>query len=363
MSMLLENNIDTDNYPTLLRMGHRYRFCLGQRLPVDGFYGPLDVSLGQDEWLYVLNRWENVNGVPRNRYVTVTLDDEYGDFIFPQIDGEMEARGRERFPSPVMCVIDSDGILYSTDEHANSVLMLSTSGETIGWWGEKGTDPGYLNAPSGITIDSDEHLWIVNCQNHKVQCFTRQGEYVQGWGEFGNEPHQLNFPWGITIDPVNQTFLIADWNNNLVKRFTREGELLQVIGTPGTGVGQLNKPSSVAVDQHGDIYVVDRGNDRVLIFNHRGMFLESLIGDGTMTDKGVQKLLTNPDALRLRDNVVDFDREKRFASPTSVKVDDEGRVYVVDTGRWRIQVYEKLWRILEPDEIDAPEVHADPEVY
>ena len=93
------------------------------------------------------------------------------------------------------------------------------------------------------------------------------------------------------------------------------------------------------------------------------MFLESLIGDGTMTDKGVQKLLTNPDALRLRDNVIDFDREKRFASPTSVKVDDEGRVYVVDTGRWRIQVYEKLWRILEPDEIDAPELHADPEVY
>ena len=51
-----------------------------------------------------------------------------------------------------MCAIDSNGILYSTDEHANSVLMLSTSGHTVGWWGEKGTEPGYINASSGITI-------------------------------------------------------------------------------------------------------------------------------------------------------------------------------------------------------------------
>ena len=151
--------------------------------------------------------------------------------------------------------------------------------------------------------------------------------------------------------------------NDLVKRFSTKGDLLQVIGSPGNGIGELDRPSSVAVDQHGDIYVVDRGNNRVLIFNHRGMFLESLIGDGTVTDKGVQKLLANPDALRLRDNVVNFDREKRFAAPTSVKVDLQGRVFVVDTGRWRIQVYQKLWRVLENHEIDSPEMHLDPEIY
>lgn len=363
MSMLTEQKLDSEEYPTLLRMGHKYQFCLGQRLPVEGFYGPLDVSIGADDWLYVLNRWENVNGIPRNRYVTVTLDDNYGDFIYPKFDGEMESRGKERFPSPVMCAIDNDGVLYSTDEHANSVLMLNTSGETVGSWGEEGDGPGKLKAPSGITIDSDENLWIINCQNHLVQCFTRQGEYVKGWGEFGTEPGQLNYPWGITVDPINETLLVADWRNDVVKRFTTDGDLLQVIGTPGHGVGELRRPSSVAVDQHGDIYVVDRGNDRVLVFNYKGMYLESLIGDATMTDRGVQKLLTNPDALRLRDNVTDFDKEKRFAAPTSVKVDDEGRIYVVDTGRWRIQVYQKLCRVLEPHEIDAVEMHMDPEVY
>ena len=51
MSTLLDRS-KTDNreqleYPTLLRMGHKYELCLGQRLPVGGFYGPLDVSFEQ----------------------------------------------------------------------------------------------------------------------------------------------------------------------------------------------------------------------------------------------------------------------------------------------------------------------------
>ena len=351
------------DYPTLLRMGHRYEFCLGQRLPVGGFYGPLDVALGVDDWLYVLNRWENVNGVPRNRYVTVTMDDEYGDFISPVIDGVADPTGKEKFPSPVMCTLDSEGILYSTDEHANVILMMNISGETVGWWGEQGSEPGKFHAPSGITLDHDNNLWIVDTYNHRVQRFTREGKYLGGWGEFGMDYHQLNHPWGISIDTIDSSILIADWRNDLVKRFDRDGNLKQVIGSPGDGIGKLNRPSSVAVDKHGDIYIVDRGNNRILVFNHRGMFIESLIGDATMTDKGVQKLLTNPDALRLRDNVTNFDVEKRFEAPTSVKVDDEGRVYIVDTGRWRIQVYKKLFRILEKNEIDLPELHVDPEVY
>ena len=165
---------DLAKYPTLLRRGHKYELSLGQRLPVEGFHGPLDVAIGPDEWMYVVNRWDTAGPtVPRNRYVTVTMKDEYGDFIFPKINGDRDTPGKEKFPSPVMCTIDSDGVLYSTDEHANSILMLNTSGETVGWWGEYGSEPGQLYGPSGITLDADENLWIVNSQNHRVQKFTR----------------------------------------------------------------------------------------------------------------------------------------------------------------------------------------------
>ena len=183
-------------YPTLLRIGHKYESCLGQRLPVGGFYGPLDVSIGNDDWLYVLNRWDTVNQAPRNRYVTVTMDDDYGDFISPMVDGKPETPGNEKFPSPAMCAIDSEGVLYSTDEHANAVVMLRTSGETIGWWGEAGFGPGQLAAPSGITLDAEGNLWIVSSQSHRVQRFTREGEYLSGWGEFGDRTRSTELPLG-----------------------------------------------------------------------------------------------------------------------------------------------------------------------
>ena len=353
-------------YPTLLRRGHRYICSLGQRLAVGGFRGPVDVSFGDDGWNYVLNRSSADAGPrPQSYYVPVTIKEEFGEFISAHTASKPDSNDKRQFSSPVMCEIDSDGILYSTDEHANSVVILSEGGEKVDWWGEQGTGPGQLNGPSGITFDQDENVWVVDSLNHRVQKFTRQGKYLGGWGEFGTSPENLNFPWGISVDSINQTLLVADWRNDLVKRFSEDGELLQVIGMPGPGssVTQLFRPSAVTVDQHGDIYIVDRGNNRVLIFNHRGMFMESLIGDGTMSNSGVERLLANPDALRLRDNAVNFDKEKRFSNPTSVKVDANGRVFIVDTGRYRIQVYEKLWRNLESHEIDPSALHMDPEVY
>ncbi len=354
-------------YPTLLRRGHRYLCSLGQRLAVGGFRGPIDVSFGGDGWNYVLNRSNDQGTRPPSYYVPVSIKEEFGEFISPHTASKPDSDDKRQFSSPVMCDIDSGGILYSTDEHSNSVVIISEGGDKVEWWGEQGTRPGQFNGPSGITFDQEENIWVVDSLNHRVQKFTRHGKYLGGWGEFGTGPENLNYPWGISVDPINQTLLVADWRNDLVKRFSEDGELLQVIGMPASGSGpggtQVLRPSSVAVDQHGDIYIVDRGNNRVLIFNHRGMFMESLIGNGTMSNSGVERLLANPDALRLRENASNFDMEKRFYNPTSVKVDAKGRVFIVDTGRYRIQVYEKLWRNLEPHEIDPIELHKDPEVY
>ena len=122
----------------------------------------------------------------------------------------------------------------------------------------------------------------------------------------------------------------------------------------------MNRPSGVVVDRHGDIYVADRSNDRVLMFNYRGMFIESFRGDATLNEKAIRKVMTNLDMVRMRHNIVNLDREKRLMNPTSVKVDDDGLVYIVDSGRYRIQVYRKLVRVLGADEVDPPDMHVDP---
>ena len=59
----------------------------------------------------------------------------------------------------------------------------------------------------------------------------------------------------------------------------------------------------MTVDHYGDIYVADQGNDRVQLFNCRGKFVESFRGDATINKRGVDRLMANPDMLRMRDNV------------------------------------------------------------
>jgi DNA-binding beta-propeller fold protein YncE len=200
----------------------------------------------------------------------------------------------------------------------------------------------------------------VNTLSHRVDHYTQEGKWLGGFGEFGAEPGKLNFPWGVAVDPINTTIVVSDWRNDRVQRFSREGELLQVIGRPGHGEGELHRPAGLAVDSHGDIYVADRGNNRVLSFNYRGMFIESFIGDAVINQRGMQKVLTNLDMVRMRDNIENLDREKRLKAPVSVRVDNKGRVYLVDTGRYRIQVYRKWCQLLQADEVDPPTLHVDP---
>jgi len=95
------------------------------------------------------------------------------------------------------------------------------------------------------------------------------------------------------------------------------------------------------------------------MFNWRGLFVESFRGDATINPRGISRLMGNPDILRQRDNVIDLDREKRLKYPTSVKVDDD-HLYIVDTGRYRVQIYRKLCRLLEPGDVEAASLHKDP---
>ncbi len=339
--------------PIFIRNGLAYESTIGgYPATLTGVNCPVDVAVSplsaEQTTVYVLNRIaESVSSRPRTYFVPIGLDSEpSGDLMIPAPDGLPLARaidGDDRLPMPVCATLDKDGRIFSTDEYRDRVLVMSTDGTTSELWGKSGDSQGDLNGPAGIAVDGEGRVWVANGRNHRIQCFTVAGQYVQGWGQFGSGPGELDHPWGVAISPEDGTVLVADWRNHRIQRFTEDGECLQVVGRHGPRDGEFDHPSGVAVDQHGDIYVADRGNNRVQVFDRGGQFLEVLTGSATFNGRILKGLASDPVKIRERISATNVGFERPFDRPTSVRVDGNSRIYVVDSGRHRIQVFQKRW--------------------
>ena len=299
-----------------------------------GFRASMDLALGNEGRIYVLNRgWGELQ--PASVRVTMlTIDEDYlGQFSqFGERDGDLSW--------PTSIAVDSDQRVYVADDSLNRISIFDRDGEFLDKWGVPGSGDGELNRPSGIRFDKEDNLYLVDSRNNRVQKFTKDGKFLAKWGEAGSGEGQFNLPWGLTVDNNGDVY-VADWRNDRIQKFTADGRFLAAIGASGSGVGEFNRPSGVAVDKNGDIYVADWCNDRVQAFTPDGQYITTFIGDATVSKWGQEKLDANPDFVKQRNLVRDFEPERRFWRPNAIAIDDEGRIIIVDSIRCRLQVYQK----------------------
>ena len=78
----------------------------------------------------------------------------------------------------------------------------------------------------------------------------------------------------ISLLPVGDVVWVSDWDNDVIRRFSAAGEHLHSWGEYGTDPGQFNLVHSIATDADGRVYVADRENHRVQLFDGEGTFLE-----------------------------------------------------------------------------------------
>ena len=311
-----------------------------------GFYYPTDSEAGDDGRLYVLNR----SLQPDQRGIRVTvmnIDEEYfGTF------GEY-GEGDGQFITPLSIAIDGEQRVYVSDDKLNRITVMSTGGEFIRSWGSGGSGEGQLDGPSGVAVDSANELLVVDHRNNRVQRFAADGEYLGKFGDAGADAGQFDMPWGIFVSPDDHIF-VADWGNDRVQKLTPDGEFVTAYGRPGRGEGEFHRPASVCLDEDGYIYVADWGNNRVVVLDPEGDFVQSLRGQATTSKWAQEWLDTNLEeagarsraTLDLTPDLFDGDPheesshiEKYFWGPSSVIL-DHGHLYVVDSSRHRMQVFD-----------------------
>ena len=311
-----------------------------------GYYLPVDIAVRRDGRIYVLSRGDAIQG--GNGIKITDIEHNY----FETISG----RGTEpgKFISATAIAFDAGDRLFMADEVLQRITIFDAENNYVSHWGTEGSGPGEFDGPSGIAFDRDGNLLVVDDKNQRVQRYTPDGEYINSFGSGGTGDGEFNYPWGVTVAPDGNIY-VADWRNDRIQRFTHEGEFIDACGASGRGEGQFDRPSNVAVDSDGNIFVADWGNQRVQAFDKDWNFQTSIRGAGELSPWATEYIDANADEKAARATFdpypeLDVDdphevsarTEPYFWDPVSVTMHGENALLVLETGRHRFQVYEKV---------------------
>ena len=136
-------------------------------------------------------------------------------------------------------------------------------------FGKKGSGDGEFKNPGSVCITSDRRFIVVTeYSNSRIQVFTMNGEPVFKFGD--SSPERLDHPLSCVC--YEEKFFVTDRNNNCVKVFDERGQFLYKFGEKGNGDGQLNEPYGLCVDKYNNVFLCEKGNNRIQQFTLEGTF-------------------------------------------------------------------------------------------
>lgn len=207
-----------------------------------------------------------------------------GDFKY-EVDRDWLLRNVPRHWDLGQCAdvaVDSKDDVWVFSRSKNPVTCWTTDGKFIGSWADLGPLEGEFRVPHGMYIDSDDHIWLADHQTHTITKHRLNGEVVLQLGTFGyanitvttdnSQGAPFNMPTGNAIAADGKIFASDGYANRRVHRFSASGELEHSWGEAGKGPGQFSIIHKVAVGADGLVYICDRENNRIQIFDQDGNY-------------------------------------------------------------------------------------------
>jgi hypothetical protein len=148
-----------------------------------------------------------------------------------------------------------------------------------------------------VKIDKDDNIWITDKGSDMVIKFNPEGRVVMVFGrkqeasDDGTGPLKKPVPplppvdglfrqvTDVAWDSAGNTYVSDGYVNSRIAKVDKDGNWLKSWGEPGDKPGQFNTPHSIAVDAKGNIYVADRGNRRIQVFDGEGRFQRQIVID------------------------------------------------------------------------------------
>jgi DNA-binding beta-propeller fold protein YncE len=144
---------------------------------------------------------------------------------------------------------------------------------------------GMFVFPHGITVDREGNVWVTDGdgkdgKGHQVFEFSSKGKVLLALGKAGvagAADDTFNRPSGVAI-AANGDIFVADGHggdsNARIVKFSKAGKFIMTWGKKGTAPGEFDIPHALAFDSQGRLFVADRGNNRIQIFDQNGKFID-----------------------------------------------------------------------------------------
>lgn len=177
--------------------------------------------------------------------------------------------------------VDSKGRVYAFNRSEHSVIVFDRDGKFLTTWGTIGNGPDQFKTAHSAYIDKEDNLYLADTGNHTVRKFTLDGKLLMTLGTFGitgsaGEP--FNQPTDICVAPSGEIYVSDGYGNSRVHKYSPKGKLLLSWGEKGSGPGQFDLPHGVWVHKDGRVFVADRVNNRIQIFDSNGKYLSEWTG-------------------------------------------------------------------------------------
>lgn len=168
-----------------------------------------------------------------------------------------------------------------------------------------------------VRVDKDDNIWVADKGSDMVVKFNPEGRVVMVFGRKQEASDEDTGPLkhpkpplraedgrfrqvtDMTWDPAGNTYISDGYINSRVAKADRNGNWLKSWGERGNKPGEFNTPHSIAADAQGNIYVADRGNRRIQVFDGDGKFLREMKVDVPYDPKARPAIGARPDLAKL----------------------------------------------------------------
>ena len=208
---------------------------------------------------------------PRSRVMAVILGT--GAYRYEVDDDWAKLPPGQEFNADVAAVgVDAQDQVYAFNRGEHPMVVFDREGNFLRSWGE-----GVFRRAHGVHMAPDDTIWLTDDGDHTVRQCTLDGKVLLTIGIPGKPaPYMSGEPFHrcthTALSPQGDLYVSDGYGNARVHKYAPDGKLLRSWGEPGTDPGQFNIPHNICCDPDGWVYVADRENHRVQVFDGNGKY-------------------------------------------------------------------------------------------